>query len=59
MFAAKPHEAEQELPKSIPEPRNVTRECRRPVATGDPTCSEPVAMPPYIRLRGVSTVALT
>ena len=28
MFAAKPHEAEQELPKSIPEPRNVTRECR-------------------------------
>ena len=31
MFAAKPHEAEQELPKSIPEPRNVTRECRRPV----------------------------
>ncbi len=41
MFAAKPHEAEQELSKSIPEPRNVTRECRRPVATGDPTCSEP------------------
>ena len=34
MFAAKPHEAEQELSKSIPEPRNVTRECRRPVATG-------------------------
>src|SRR6476469_8767050 len=41
MFAAKPHEAEQELPKSIPEPRNVTRECRRQVTTGDQTCSEP------------------
>jgi hypothetical protein len=24
MFAAKPHEAEQELPEGIPEPRNVT-----------------------------------
>src|ERR1700733_15220409 len=34
MFAAKSHEAEQELPEGIPEPRNVTREWRRPVATG-------------------------
>jgi hypothetical protein len=25
MFAAKPHEAQQELPEGIPEPRNVTR----------------------------------
>jgi hypothetical protein len=41
MFAAKPHEAEQELPEGIPEPRNVTRERRRPVATGDQTFSEP------------------
>jgi hypothetical protein len=40
MFAAKPHEAEQELPEGIPEPRNVTRvirEWRCPVATGDQT----------------------
>jgi hypothetical protein len=35
MFAAKPHEAEQELPEGIPEPRNVVREWRRPVATDD------------------------
>jgi hypothetical protein len=35
MFAAKSHEAEQELPEGIPEPRNVIREWRRPAATGD------------------------
>jgi hypothetical protein len=27
MFAAKPHEAESELPEGISEPRNVTKNC--------------------------------
>jgi hypothetical protein len=44
MFAAKPHEAEQG-PEGISEPRNVAREWRRPVATGDQTCSEPKTGP--------------
>src|SRR6266702_2041663 len=35
MPAAKSHEAELELPEGIPEPRNVTGEWLRPVATGD------------------------
>src|ERR1700682_6646217 len=35
MSAAKSHEAEQGLPESIPEPRNVTGEWRRPGATSD------------------------
>ena len=34
MSAAKSHEAEQGLPEGIPEPRNVTGEWLRPVATG-------------------------
>jgi hypothetical protein len=50
MFAAKPHEAEQELPEGIPEPRNVTRvirEWRCPVATGDQTsATNRYPMPP-------------
>jgi hypothetical protein len=41
MFAAKPHEAQQELPEGIPEPRNVTRECRRPVETVQPVKNGP------------------
>jgi hypothetical protein len=45
MFAAKPHEAEQGVPEGISEPRNVAREWRRPVATGDQTCSEPKTGP--------------
>jgi hypothetical protein len=42
MFAAKPHEAEQELPEGIREPWNVNGEWRRPMATGD--AREPSAL---------------